>query len=74
MVGNENQREKQNEDSSAPHNPVTELFLNQLYILLDHRWQTQGPRPNPTLHLVLSGLAPCFYPAAVPSSLPLVKE
>ena len=26
------------------------------------------------LHLVLSGLAPCFYPAAAPSSLPLVKE
>ena len=29
---------------------------------------------NPTLHLVLSSLAPCFYPAAVLSSLPLVKE
>ena len=31
-------------------------------------------RPDPALHLVLSGLAPCFYPMAVPSSLPLVKE
>ena len=31
-------------------------------------------RPNPALHLVLSGPAPCFYPAAAPSSLPLVKE
>ena len=30
--------------------------------------------PNPPLHLVLWGPAPCFYPAAVPSSLPLVKE
>ena len=30
--------------------------------------------PNPALHLVLSSPAPCFYPAAVPSSLPLVKE
>ena len=30
--------------------------------------------PNPALHLVLSGPAPCFYLAAAPSSLPLVKE
>ena len=30
--------------------------------------------PNPALHLVLSGSAPCFYLAAAPSSLPLVKE
>ena len=29
---------------------------------------------NPALHLVLSGPAPGFYPAAAPSSLPLVKE
>ena len=41
---------------------------------LDRRWQTQAPGPNPALHLVLSGPAPCFYPAAVPRSLPLVKE
>ena len=34
---------------------------------LNHRWQTQAP-------LAESGLAPCFYQAAVPSSLPLVKE
>ena len=27
--------------------------------------------PNPALHLVSSGPTPCFYPAAVPSSLPL---
>ena len=31
-------------------------------------------RLNPALHLVLSGPAPCFYPAAAPSSVPLVKE
>ena len=31
-------------------------------------------RPNPALHLVLSSPAPCFYPAAAPSSLLLVKE
>ena len=31
-------------------------------------------RPNPALHLVLSGPAPCFCPAAAPGSLPLVKE
>ena len=31
-------------------------------------------RPNPAFHLVLSGPAPCFYPASVPSSLSLVKE
>ena len=32
-------------------------------------------RPNPTLHLVLSGPTPCFnLAAASPSSLPLVKE
>ena len=31
-------------------------------------------RPNLALHLVLSSLAPRFYPAAAPSSLPLVKE
>ena len=30
--------------------------------------------PNPALHLVLSGPAPCFYLAAAPSFLPLVKE
>ena len=30
--------------------------------------------PNLALHLVLSRRAPCFYPEAVPSSLPLVKE
>ena len=30
--------------------------------------------PNPALHLVLSGPAPCFYPAAVPSSRLTVKE
>ena len=29
---------------------------------------------NSALHLVLSSLAPCFYPAAALSSLPLVKE
>ena len=29
---------------------------------------------NPTLHLVLSGPAPCFYPAAAPSSHLTVKE
>ena len=33
---------------------------------LDHRWQTQGPWAK-------SGLAPCFYPAAVPSSCLTVK-
>ena len=31
-------------------------------------------RLNPALHLILSGPAPCFYPVAAPSSLPLVKE
>ena len=41
---------------------------------LQHRWQTQACGPNPALHLVLSGPAPCFYPAASPSSLPQVKE
>ena len=30
--------------------------------------------PNPALYLVLSGPAPCFYPAVELSSLPLVKE
>ena len=30
--------------------------------------------PNPALHLVLSYLAPCFYPAAAQSPLLLVKE
>ena len=29
---------------------------------------------NLALHLVLSGLAPCFYPVAVPSSRLTVKE
>ena len=53
------------------------LFLAQLCTqcyLLTHRWQTQDPRAESTLHLVLSGPAPCFYLAAAPSSLPLVKE
>ena len=31
-------------------------------------------RPNPAFYLLLSGPAPCFYLAAAPSSLPLVKE
>ena len=31
-------------------------------------------RPTPALHLVLSGPAPCFYPAAVLSSRLTVKE
>ena len=39
---------------------------------VDHRWQTKGPWS--ALHLVLSSPAPCFYPVAAPSSLPLVKE
>ena len=30
--------------------------------------------PNPALHLVLSGPAPCYYPAAAPSSRLIVKE
>ena len=30
--------------------------------------------PNPALHLVLSGPAPCFYPAAASSSRLTVKE
>ena len=38
-----------------------------VWIHLEHRWQTQGPRAE-------SSPAPCFYPTAVPSSLPLVKE
>ena len=40
----------------------------------NHRWQTQGPQAESALHLVSSGPAPCFYSAAAPSSLPLVKE
>ena len=31
-------------------------------------------RLNPALHLVLSSLAPCFYPAAVPSTRLIIKE
>ena len=37
------------------------------WITLIHRWQTQGPRAE-------SSPPPCFYLAAAPSSLPLVKE
>ena len=39
--------------------------------------QVANTRPTgqiPVLHLVLYGLAPCFYLVAMPSSLPLVKE
>ena len=39
-----------------------------------HKRQTQGPQAQSGLHLVLSGLAPCFYPAAAPSSHLTVKE
>ena len=41
-----------------------------------YSWQTQGPwgQIQPALHLVLSGPTPCLYPAAAPSSLPLVEE
>ena len=67
---------------------VPSVFINTLYIILwiiiYHYFfrflvYTTGDKhkacgPNPALHLVLSGPAPCFYPVAVPSSLPLVKE
>ena len=39
-----------------------------------HRWQHEARRPNPALHLVSSGLAPCFYVAAALSSHLTVKE
>ena len=42
---------------------------------LDQRWQTPGPRAESALHLVESGLAPRFYPAAAaPSSRFTVTE
>ena len=47
------------------------LFLSFLYCT---GGKHKACRPNPALHLVLSVPAPCFYPAAAPSSLPLVKE
>ena len=43
-------------------------------VLVDHRRQTQGPRAESGLHLVLSGLAPCFYPPAALTSRLTVKE
>ena len=41
---------------------------------LEHRWQTQGPWAKSGLHLVLSGLAPCFYSAVALSSRLTTKE
>ena len=40
----------------------------------EHRWQTQGPQAESALYPVSSGPAPCFYPAAEPSSSLAVKE
>ena len=39
-----------------------------------HRWQTQGPGAESGPPPCFIRRAPCFYPAAAPSSLPLVKE
>ena len=48
------------------------------YLTLKTLYTTGGKhkarRPNPALHIVLSGPAPCFYPAAVPSSRLTIKE
>ena len=58
----------------------TMLFEDLLYIVKNFRMHssTGGKHkacgPNPALHLLLSGPAPCFYPVAALSSLPLVRE
>ena len=69
----------------VPHSlPLSTSTLPSAYLPLGHHhtvisiYSTDGKHKacglNPALHLVLSGPAPCFYPMAVPSSLPLVKE
>ena len=45
--------------------------MANVYNVLQHRWQTQRPQ---ALHHVLSGLAPCFYWMAAPSSHLTVKK
>ena len=50
------------------------VFMTKVPIEHGGGGQTQGPRADSPLHLVLSGPAPCFYPAAAPSSLPLLEE
>ena len=53
----------------------TQLQSQQLpQILLDTGGKHKARWLNPTLHLVLSGPAPCFYPAAALSSGLTVKE
>ena len=68
---------------SLEHSNVWKMFITRKYFSysvhitsklhgsIEQRWPCG---PNPALHLVLSGPAPCFYPAAALSSLPLVKE
>ena len=48
-------------------------FSSNLSLLQVPGGKHKAQRPNQGLHLVLSGLAPCFY-LAVLSSLPLVQE
>ena len=49
-------------------------FFTKIKHHISHRWQTQGPRAESGLHLLLSSPAPCFYPAAALSSRLTVKE
>ena len=49
-------------------------FLPFPYFLQSTGGKHKAHGPNLALHLVLSSPAPCFYPVAAPSSLPLVKE
>ena len=61
----------------SPHSPAGSRFLRLTDTSVTF-WITGGKhkagRPNPALHLVLSGPAPCFYPAAALSSRLTVKE
>ena len=62
------------------HAEILKIFnvKNSASSIILKYWSADGKhkarRPNPTLHLVLSGLAPCFYLAAVPNSRLSVKE
>ena len=57
-----------------PSKPHGESHLMAAGLHLNHRRQTQGPRAESGLHLVASRPAPCFYPAAAPSSRLTVNE
>ena len=57
-----------------PYKITLAVSTKGIYILYVTGGKHKARGLNPALHLVVSSLAPCFYPAAVLSSLPIVKE